>query len=254
MGKIKPIPFENESEEIKDRVKAYWAKRSDAFVALKTTELASNKYERWEREISAHLPCHKPLKILDVGCGPGFFEVMLSRMGHCVTGIDMTPEMISSAEALIKQENLSAEVFVMDAENPDFDDDTFDVVISRNLTWTLPHPLEAYFQWKRVLKPGGIILNFDAEYAKGHHDKKLPEHHAHAGIPAELNEECHRIYHMLSISALSRPEWDKKVLSELGMCYIQAFENVNSRIYIEQDEFYIADSMFCIYAKKPECI
>ena len=52
----------------------------------------------------------------------------------------------------------------MDAENLYFADNTFDVVISRNLTWTLPNPQKAYSEWYRVLKPQGILLNFDADY------------------------------------------------------------------------------------------
>ena len=40
---------------------------------------------------------------------------------------------------------------VMDAEKLEFEDASFDMVISRNLTWTLPHAEEAYQEWKRVL-------------------------------------------------------------------------------------------------------
>ena len=57
-----------------------------------------------------------------------------------------------------------------DAEKLDFADESFDVVISRNLTWTLPHPIDAYQEWMRVLKKGGVLINFDAEYAKGAHN------------------------------------------------------------------------------------
>ena len=52
----------------------------------------------------------------------------------------------------------------MDAENPEYDDDTFDFVISRNLTWTLPDAQKAYKEWMRVLKKGGRLLNFDANW------------------------------------------------------------------------------------------
>ena len=41
--------------------------------------------------------------------------------------------------SLAAEENADCEFIVMDAENVDFPDGTFDVVISRNLTWTLPH-------------------------------------------------------------------------------------------------------------------
>ena len=36
------------------------------------------------------------------------------------------------------------------------------MVISRNLTWNLEEPQKAYQEWCRVLKKGGILLNFDA--------------------------------------------------------------------------------------------
>ena len=32
--------------------------------------------------------------------------------------------------------------------------------------WNLPHPETAYAEWLRVLAPKGILLNYDAEYAK----------------------------------------------------------------------------------------
>ena len=53
---------------------------------------------------------------------------------------------------------------VMDAEAPDFPDEEFDVIVSRNLTWTLPDAEHAYQEWFRVLKPGGVMINLDANY------------------------------------------------------------------------------------------
>ena len=48
----------------------------------------------------------------------------------------------------------------MDAQKLDFEDNTFDVVISRNLTWNLEHPDVAYREWVRVLKVGGKTSEF----------------------------------------------------------------------------------------------
>ena len=49
---------------------------------------------------------------------------------------------------------MSCRFEVMDAENPDFADETFDVIVSRNLTWTLPDAAGAYKEWIRVSEKG----------------------------------------------------------------------------------------------------
>ena len=51
-------------------------------------------------EIIANLPDKEHLKILDVGCGPGFFSVILSSLGHDVIGIDLTESMIQKADEI----------------------------------------------------------------------------------------------------------------------------------------------------------
>ncbi|MEO5917116.1 MAG: class I SAM-dependent methyltransferase [Luteolibacter sp.] len=40
----------------------------------------------------------RPLRILEVGCGPGFISLELSRAGHSVVGMDLSPECIRVAE------------------------------------------------------------------------------------------------------------------------------------------------------------
>lgn len=89
---------------------------------------------------------------LDVGCGAGFFSVLLAKEGHQVTGVDLTPDMIENAGILAAEEKADCKFLIMDAEKLDFPDETFDAVISRNLTWTLPHVRHAYGEWVRVLK------------------------------------------------------------------------------------------------------
>ncbi len=253
MGELHYIAFEDEADDIKDKVESYWTKRAAGFFDLRHDEIESNKAERWLEEIKKSIPTDKKVKILDVGCGAGFFEVILGKLGHEILGIDLTQEMISKTNEMINLYDLDktkVRAMIQDAEHLEFDDESFDMVISRNLTWTLPHPMDAYMEWMRVLKKGGILLNFDAEYAKGAHNLKSPENLAHKDIEDALKDECHDIYHMLTISMLDRPLWDQKILLEMGFNKVSFDTEFGNRIFKEKDEFYIPDRMFCIKAVK----
>lgn len=256
MSEIKPIEFEEQSGEIKDRVQGYWTKRADSFFTLRQEEIESYKSKVWLEEIEKHISKNRDTKILDIGCGTGFFEIILGREGYRITGVDLTAEMILRSNELIKAYDLKDDrvvALVMDAENLNFEDESFDVILSRNLTWTLPHPIEAYREWFRVLRPGGLLLNFDAEYAKNAHVNLYShENLAHKGVPEELKDECHDIYHMLTISTLERPAWDLEVLGQLGFKDVNADTGFGDRIYMEKDRFYMPDRMFSIVAVKGE--
>ena len=52
----------------------------------------------------------------------------------------------------------------MDAQNLDFKPESFDIIVSRNLTWNLEKPQQAYSEWLKVLKPNGTLLIFDANW------------------------------------------------------------------------------------------
>ena len=56
----------------KEYIISYWNERAEGFTTLRSHELHSEKYNLWKDEIIKHIPDH-PLRILDVGCGAGFF-------------------------------------------------------------------------------------------------------------------------------------------------------------------------------------
>lgn len=237
-------------ETIKTEVVDYWTKRAENFASLRLAELKSEKRELWTQEILQYLPQDKPLHILDVGTGSGFFSMILSAMGHKVVGIDLTAEMIDAAKETAKMLELPAEFYVMDAEQPDFPDESFDVVLSRNLTWTLPHLKTAYARWHQVLKPGGILLNFDADYCREQPMPKqdLPVHHAHQSIA----KECIQLYEQIKAELISgqqaRPTWDVALLEEVGFQDITVDTTPSERLYRTVDEFYNPTPIFSIYA------
>lgn len=208
--------------------------------------------ERWMNEIRSQLPEGKKLRILDVGCGAGFFSILLAKEGHQVTGIDLTPDMIRNARILAEEEKTDCEFMIMDAENPDFPDGTFDVVISRNLTWTLPHVSHAYQEWIRVLKKGGVLLNFDANYGLTDFSnvEELPENHAHNILGDDMMRECEELKRQLPISSYSRPAWDIETLGAMNLKEFQVDLGISSRIYIEKDAFYNPVPMFMLRTGK----
>ena len=246
------IVREPEYDDRKEQIVHYWEKRSESFLEQRRSELANPIAKRWMKEIEKQIPAGRRLKILDVGCGAGFFSILLAKEGHEVFGIDLTPEMIENAIQLAEEENADCCFRVMDAENPMFADETFDVVISRNLTWTLPNAEHAYGEWMRVLKTGGVLLNFDANYGKEDvaDTKGLPEAHAHFKVGNEMLEECERIKLQLPISRKNRPAYDVAVLCENTAGEIRIDTSLGKRIYLEKDEFYNPAPMFSICAVK----
>ena len=221
-------------DERKERIVNYWEKRSDSFLMQKRQELHSTMAERWMKEIRAQLPKGKKLRILDV------------------TGIDLTPDMVKNARLLASEEKTDCEFLVMDAENPEFPEGTFDVIISRNLTWTLPHVSHAYGEWLRVLKKGGVLLNFDANYGLTDFSNvaDLPENHAHNILGDDMMRECEEIKRQLPISSYSRPAWDLETLGSMEVKDFRVDLGISSRIYLEKDEFYNPTPLFMLRTVK----
>ena len=240
--------------EIGQRVKDYWTQRSHDFGTVRKNELENEMGQRWLHEIERFLPEGRSLDILDVGTGTGFFAILLAEKGHRVEGIDLTPAMLEEARWIAKQRNLDITFREMDAQNLDYPNDSFDVVISRNLTWTLPDPENAYAEWFRVLKPGGVLLNFDAEYAahvRSHsvqNCKVAPDSpYGHVGMTDALQQENDAITLSMDIGQ-ARPEWDGKVLTRIGFQSCQTDTQVGKRLLGELD--LTTAPMFGIFARK----
>ena len=241
-----------EKMSCKERIVDYWENRSDSFLKQRREELHAPIAARWMQELHRYIFTDHPLRILDVGCGAGYFSILLASEGHEVTGIDLTPSMIESARQLAAEEGINCVFKVMDAEKPDFADDTFDVVISRNLTWTLPDPQGAYRQWIRVLKKGGLLLNIDGNYGKDNSadTSSLPEKHAHHTLGNKVLLENEAIKRQLPITFHSRPAWDFEILSGIGIEEFRIDTGISKRIYINKDEFYNPTPLFALAAIK----
>jgi len=150
--------------------RTYWTHRAPSYSEVNREELATRQHVVWKQvlteQISARFPDRIPeqICILEVGTGPGFFAILLAEAGYRVTAIDLTPSMLDEARRNAGKLCACIDFREMNAQNLAFDDESFDVIVSRNVTWNLPEPDLAYAKWVRVLKPGGMLMNFDANW------------------------------------------------------------------------------------------
>ena len=202
-----------------EEIRQYWNSRAEGYTLSNREELEDeHRIFLWEQQIRRALNGRICRHVLDVGCGPGFFSVLLARLGYEVTAVDYTENMLAEARKNAAHYGVDIDFRRMDAQKLDFEDGIFDLVISRNVLWNLEQPEQAYREWLRVLKPNGTVMNFDgnfyyyvtdAEYG----DRTRWEHKHMQGINANSID---RIGEHLPMARRLRPEWDVQELQKLG--------------------------------------
>ena len=102
-------------------------------------------------------------RVLDVGTGTGIVALTAARalgQNGRVVGIDLSDGMLRMAKEKAAATGLSERVEFgkMDGEALDFDDQSFDAVVSLFTLLHFPHPEIALRQMYRVLRPGGCVV------------------------------------------------------------------------------------------------
>ena len=158
-----------ETDVVKQQAAAHWDRRAPHFDedfghSIRTpAERAA-----WDRILDLVLPARTGLDALDAGCGTGFLTFELAARGHRVIGVDFAPAMIEEARRKsVKLGVTSVRFEDADAERLPFMPASFDLVTSRHLLWTLPHPEAALDEWIRVLRPGGRLVVVDGQFDAG---------------------------------------------------------------------------------------
>ena len=250
-----------------DETRAYWTGRAPGYSDVNKQELSTAQRRKWkeclEREISGRFPDRpaSSLHVLDVGTGPGFFAILLCEAGYQVTAVDLTRAMLREAEVNAGSLGGRIHFMEMNAENLLFGDSSFDVVVTRNLTWNLPHPEKAYAEWIRVLKPGGLLLNFDANWYAYLFDEKAKKAYeqdrvisAEKGIAdrniGENFDIMEGIARRIPLSAVRRPGWDLEVLGRSDL-HAEACEEIWEQVWSEEEKTNFASTpMFMIRGRK----
>ncbi len=174
----------------------------------------------WTAALERLLP-PPPARVLDCGAGTGFLSLIAARLGHDVTALDLSSNMLAELEAAAGREGLAVSVVVGPAEEPP---SGFDAVMERHLLWTLPDPSGALRAW-RAAAPGGRMVAveslwgnvdpFEALRNRGRgwllRARRTPPDH-HAPYPASVRAE-------LPLGSGTHPRVVAELMAEAGWAH-----------------------------------
>jgi SAM-dependent methyltransferase len=97
-------------------------------------------------------------KVLDAGCGYGYYSILLAKKGAIVTGIDISEKMVKLANDNANKASAHCQFFVRDMQDLSmFASNTFDTVISSIVVSHLDDLGKAFSEVFRVLKHNGVF-------------------------------------------------------------------------------------------------
>ena len=97
---------------------------------------------------------------IDIGCGNGYFTRALYKAGYSVTGLDSSPQMLSTAVDLAAKHRVKADFILQDVTklSLNFKPD-FAVAVNDCVNYIPPQKLQATFaRVHKCLKKGGLFL------------------------------------------------------------------------------------------------
>jgi demethylmenaquinone methyltransferase/2-methoxy-6-polyprenyl-1,4-benzoquinol methylase len=104
-------------------------------------------------------------KVLEVGVGTGKNLPYYSNRVDLIA-IDISPGMLEKAKKKAKKLSVKVDLHLMDAQNLEFEDESFDYIVSTFVLCSIPDPVIALKEMTRVLKPNGKILTLDHVLSK----------------------------------------------------------------------------------------
>ena len=149
---------------LKNEIHDYWTNRARGYSEYNQQEMADARRTMWRDKLLSLLgnqfPEKKPqeIKILDVGTGPGFFAILLAEAGYQVTAIDYTEEMLKEAQSNAGELTKCIVWKTGDAQALDVESNSFDVIVTRNVTWNLPRPAPCIQRMAPCPEAGGCPL------------------------------------------------------------------------------------------------
>ncbi|BBB89368.1 class I SAM-dependent methyltransferase [Methylomusa anaerophila] len=247
---------------LEKHIEIYWNSLAGIFNEYVQGEMACKKKQAWKMILRKYAGTAENTRILDVGTGPGFFAILLAEMDYSVTAIDKCDDMLTQARQNAASAGQAIHFLKADAHAAPFPAESFDLIVSRNVTWLLPNPLAVYQEWHRLLKPAGKVLVFDTNWFLRLSDPELKlqcDKYRQLAIKKgykelitpEQQDESDDIARKLPLTYEKRPSWDEQAFCRSGFHNIIIQENINELIYDEIEQIlYRPTPMFAICASK----
>jgi len=156
------------SRQIKDHAQAWferWAGTYDRsllneLIFFPAVRACQEELARWQ---AARGP--RPYRILDAGCGTGTLLALTARdpLAELLVGVDYVPAMARQASDKFARCDAAGRLCVLrcDAERLALASASLDVVTCCNSFHHYPHQAAAINEFRRVLRPGGLLVLID---------------------------------------------------------------------------------------------
>ncbi len=154
-------------------------------------------------------------QVLDVATQEGrFVQILMENLQSYteIVGIDINEQAIETAQSTVGQEDIR--FLVMNAEQLDFEDESFDTVSISASLHHLSNIQRVLEEMKRVLKPGGHFIIAEM-HREGQTEAELTSVYLHHWV-AEVDSTLGRLHN----STLARHEFADYVAS-LGLCDVE---------------------------------
>jgi ubiquinone/menaquinone biosynthesis C-methylase UbiE len=124
-------------------------------------------------------------RALEIGAGTGYFTLNLLRAGVVREAVatDISPRMLEELAASAERLGLAVETAVCEASDLPFDDGFFDLVFGHAVLHHVPDLQRAFGEFRRVLRPGGMVAFCGEPSRQGDRLSALPKRGAYAAAP-----------------------------------------------------------------------
>ena len=189
--------------------------------------------QAWSAVLQKELPEIRGMKILDAGCGTGFLSILLALLGAQVTALDHSGTILTDAKAHAEYHLVSENMQFVKADtvHTGLPAGSFDAVVTRHVTAVLQDPQGAYEEWYRLLKPKGVLLNFDANWLSPlwneEEARTFLENEQKIKLQnADYTDMYHDRFLLMKLSQYplafrQRPQWDRHTCEAIGYSQVQ---------------------------------